>query len=45
MTGWREELAKDIHKRNPAFAAKQLNEVVQRLLDCIVCVLEPCYAG
>jgi len=38
MTGWREELAKDIHKRNPALTAKQLNEVVQRLLDRIVFV-------
>jgi type I restriction-modification system DNA methylase subunit len=36
MTGWREELARDIHKRNPALTAKQLNEVVQRLLDRIV---------
>jgi hypothetical protein len=36
MTGWREELAKDIHRRNPALTAKQLNEVVQRLLDRIV---------
>jgi type I restriction-modification system DNA methylase subunit len=36
MTGWREELAKDIHKRNPELTAKQLNEVVQRLLDRIV---------
>jgi len=36
MTGWREELAKDIHKRNPALTAKQLNEVVQRLLDRVV---------
>ena len=36
MTGWREELAKDIHKRNPALTARQLNEVVQRLLDRIV---------
>ncbi|MBZ5560974.1 MAG: N-6 DNA methylase [Acidobacteriia bacterium] len=36
MTGWREELAKDIHKRNPDLNAKQLNEVVQRLLDRIV---------
>ena len=36
MTGWREELAKDIHKRNPGLTAKQLNEVVQRLLDRIV---------
>ena len=36
MTGWREDLAKDIHKRNPDLTAKQLNEVVQRLLDRIV---------
>ena len=36
MTGWREDLAKDIHKQNPALTAKQLNEVVQRLLDRIV---------
>jgi hypothetical protein len=36
VTGWREELAKDIHKQNPALTAKQLNEVVQRLLDRIV---------
>jgi hypothetical protein len=38
MTGWREELAKDIHRQNPALTAKQLNEVVQRLLDRIVFV-------
>ena len=36
MTGWREELARDIHKRNPNLTARQLNEVVQRLLDRIV---------
>jgi type I restriction-modification system DNA methylase subunit len=36
MTAWREELAKNIHKNNPAFTAKQLNEVTQRLLDRIV---------
>jgi type I restriction-modification system DNA methylase subunit len=36
MTGWREDLARDIHKQNPALSAKQLNEVVQRLLDRIV---------
>ena len=36
MTGWREELAKDIHKNNPELTARQLNEVVQRLLDRIV---------
>lgn len=38
MTGWRLELAKNIHKNNPTLAAKQLNEVVQRLLDRIVFV-------
>jgi hypothetical protein len=36
MTGWREELAKNIHKNNPELTARQLNEVVQRLLDRIV---------
>ncbi|MGO9641880.1 MAG: Eco57I restriction-modification methylase domain-containing protein [Candidatus Acidiferrales bacterium] len=36
MTGWREELAKNAYKNNPALTAKQLNEVVQRLLDRIV---------
>jgi type I restriction-modification system DNA methylase subunit len=36
MTGWREELAKNIYKNNPALTARQLNEVVQRLLDRIV---------
>ncbi len=36
MTGWREDLARDIHTRNPDLTAKQLNEVVQRLLDRIV---------
>lgn len=36
MTGWREDLARDIHRRNPNLTAKQLNEVVQRLLDRIV---------
>ncbi len=36
MTGWREDLAKNIYKNNPSFTAKQLNEVVQRLLDRIV---------
>jgi hypothetical protein len=36
MTGWREELAKNIHKNNPELSARQLNEVVQRLLDRIV---------
>jgi type I restriction-modification system DNA methylase subunit len=36
MTGWREELAKEIHKNNPELTGKQLNEAVQRLLDRIV---------
>ncbi len=36
MTGWREELAKNIYKNNPALTARQLNEIVQRLLDRIV---------
>jgi len=36
MTGWREELAKNVYKNNSHFTAKQLNEVVQRLLDRIV---------
>ncbi len=36
MTEWREELAKNTYKNNPGLTAKQLNEVVQRLLDRIV---------
>jgi type I restriction-modification system DNA methylase subunit len=36
MTGWREGLARDIYKNNRDLTAKQLNEVVQRLLDRIV---------
>jgi len=36
MTGWREELARNVFKNNPGLTAKQLNEVVQRLLDRIV---------
>ncbi len=36
MTGWREELARNIYKTNHDLTAKQLNEVVQRLLDRIV---------
>jgi type I restriction-modification system DNA methylase subunit len=36
MTGWRVELARDIYKNNHALTARQLNEVVQRLLDRIV---------
>ena len=36
MTGWREELAKNIYKNNSGLTARQLNEIVQRLLDRIV---------
>ncbi len=36
MTGWREDLARNVHKNNPNLTAKQLNEIVQRLLDRIV---------
>ncbi len=38
LTDWRTELAKDIHKRNPEFDVKLLNDVVQRLLDRIIFV-------
>ncbi len=36
MTGWREDLAKDIHRNHPTLTARQLNEAVQRLLDRII---------
>lgn len=36
MTGWREEVARNVHKNNPDLTARQLNEIVQRLLDRIV---------
>jgi type I restriction-modification system DNA methylase subunit len=36
MTGWREELAKNVYKNNSGLTARQLNEIVQRLLDRIV---------
>ena len=36
LTIWRTELAKDIHKQNPGFDVKLLNDVVQRLLDRII---------
>jgi type I restriction-modification system DNA methylase subunit len=36
MTGWREDVAKNAHKNNPDLTARQLNEIVQRLLDRIV---------
>jgi adenine-specific DNA-methyltransferase len=36
LTLWRTELAKDVHKRNPEFDVKLLNDVVQKLLDRII---------
>jgi len=36
LTLWRTELAKDIHKRNPAFEIKLLNDVVQKILDRVI---------
>lgn len=36
MTGWREEVARNVHKNNPDLTARQVNEIVQRLLDRIV---------
>ena len=36
LTEWRTELAKDLHKRNPEFDVKLLNDVVQKLLDRII---------
>ncbi len=36
MTGWREELAKNVYKNNSGLTARQLNEIVQRLLDRII---------
>lgn len=36
LTIWRTELAKDVHKRNPEFDVKLLNDVVQKLLDRII---------
>ncbi len=36
LTIWRTELAKDLHKRNPEFDVKLLNDVVQKLLDRII---------
>jgi len=38
MTGWRAALARNIYKNNRGLTARQLNEVVQRLLDRIVFV-------
>ncbi|MCG2722365.1 MAG: Eco57I restriction-modification methylase domain-containing protein, partial [Thermodesulfovibrionales bacterium] len=36
LTIWRTELAKDVHRRNPEFDGKLLNDVVQKLLDRII---------
>jgi type I restriction-modification system DNA methylase subunit len=36
LTGWRTELAKDLHKRNPDLDVNLLNDVVQKLLDRII---------
>jgi hypothetical protein len=36
LTVWRTELAKDVHKQNPEFDVKLLNDVVQKLLDRII---------
>jgi len=36
LTIWRTELAKDVHKRNPEFDVKLLNDVIQKLLDRII---------
>jgi type I restriction-modification system DNA methylase subunit len=36
LSNWRNELAKDIHKRNVEFDANLLNDVVQKLLDRII---------
>ncbi|MFH1701965.1 MAG: N-6 DNA methylase [Nitrospirota bacterium] len=36
LTEWRTELAKNVHKRNPDFDVKLLNDVVQKLLDRII---------
>ena len=36
MAGWREDLARSVFKNNSGLTAKQLNEVVQLLLDRIV---------
>jgi hypothetical protein len=36
LTEWRHKLASNIHRLNPAIDARQLNDIVQRLLDRIV---------
>ena len=36
MTFWREELAKDVYKHNSEITVRELNDVVQRLLDRLI---------
>ena len=36
MTLWREELAKSVYKNNPEIDVRELNDIVQRLLDRLV---------
>ena len=36
MTFWREDLAKDIYKHNSEITVRELNDVVQRLLDRLI---------
>jgi type I restriction-modification system DNA methylase subunit len=36
MSRWREELAKDIYKRNQPISVRMLNEVVQKILDRLI---------
>ena len=36
MTSWREILAKDIYKYSPEISVRELNDVVQRLLDRVI---------
>jgi len=36
MTHWREELAKDVYKHNSEITVRELNDVVQRLLDRLI---------
>ncbi len=36
MTLWREDLAKDVYRNNPEISVRELNDVVQRLLDRLV---------
>jgi len=36
MTIWRERLAKDVYKNNPTLTVRELNDVVQKLLDRLI---------